>query len=487
MIGDLVVAIAIVGNGIIGYACAVRLLSSHGNNLELTIFGQRQRDGSASTAAAAMLNSFAEVDAWTLNSPASFEHLRLSQLARHMWPEFLELCGMNVSSTLKYGTVVVKNARTDALEDENFAAIRDALSLWNEPHSMLRESEIVGLKPNSLSRPTGALFIEGEGFMDPQLVLKHLDVRFDNDPRVHRNFQPARRVYPATRMFPESGASVELESGQVHSFDYVIVSAGSRAQELLPNLWHDGLPTILHGSGVTLRLNHSAPREQCVIRTPNRGLACGIYTAPYGEEIIVGATSAVGVTFRKASLENIRTISESVIDEINRDLVHAPVNAIQSGSRPVSSDGEPIVDAIAPTIAVVSGTKRDGWHLAPLISKAVSDWTLGAPNLGLELFNADNRPYRQLNRVDAVNRGARELVNAMHQHGYREPRGGYREAVEENYRRYIDSLHDRLGLMETGIPIDLLGVASKAPEFVSKLLSDSHKSFVAKASLPIDS
>ena len=61
----------IIGNGIIALTTAFKLLDKLAVKDELHIVGPLSRNGSATFAAPAMLNSFAEIDAHSLRSPAN--------------------------------------------------------------------------------------------------------------------------------------------------------------------------------------------------------------------------------------------------------------------------------------------------------------------------------------------------------------------------------------------------------------------------------
>ena len=64
----------IVGNGIIALTTAFRLSKKLGTGDTITIVGPAARTGSATMAAAAMLNSFAEIDAYSLRSDTDLYH-----------------------------------------------------------------------------------------------------------------------------------------------------------------------------------------------------------------------------------------------------------------------------------------------------------------------------------------------------------------------------------------------------------------------------
>src|SRR5262245_13616334 len=80
--------VVLLGNGIIAMTTAFRLLKRMGSDDRITIVGPRNRSGSATLAAGAMLNSFAEIEAGALESEIDLYRFELSHLAGRMWPKF---------------------------------------------------------------------------------------------------------------------------------------------------------------------------------------------------------------------------------------------------------------------------------------------------------------------------------------------------------------------------------------------------------------
>ena len=78
----------ILGNGIVALSIAFRLAKRLGSGDRITIVGRSHRHGSATLAAAAMLNSFAEIEADSLESELDLYRFELSHLATRMWPDF---------------------------------------------------------------------------------------------------------------------------------------------------------------------------------------------------------------------------------------------------------------------------------------------------------------------------------------------------------------------------------------------------------------
>src|SRR2546425_10461012 len=79
----------IAGNGIVALSAAFRLAARSSVSDRITIVGKTARPGSATLAAAAMLNSFAEIEVDTLESELGRYRFELSHLATQMWPRFI--------------------------------------------------------------------------------------------------------------------------------------------------------------------------------------------------------------------------------------------------------------------------------------------------------------------------------------------------------------------------------------------------------------
>jgi glycine/D-amino acid oxidase-like deaminating enzyme len=461
--------VGIVGNGILGLSTAWEVLKVLGSQDRLWIYGKGTRWQSGSAAAAAMLNSFAEVDIFAMQSTSFEERLQLSQISASLWPTFLSgFC--DFSQHLKYGTFVIANARTDSLEAENFNAIVETLSRWKEPMTAVDASVIEGLRPSARSQVTAAIHLPREGFMDPIPVLEELESGLSADSRVE--FRDTN--VDSISVEKDGRVALSCRSFGIAGLDKVLIAAGVMTQHLVADLWDSWtLPHIFSGSGSTIRLRHDRLRQREVVRTVNRGLACGVYTAPYGDEVIVGATNRVTAQPTQASVEDVTSILLNTTEQINRDLVNAEVLSINRGARPVSADGFPVVGEICPNVYVATGTKRDGWHLAPLIAKHLASEMLESESeYDLSLFGLVGRPYRSITREQSVRQSAREYINAMYQHGYEEPRGNYPEHLLRNYELAVEALHDRLGLHESGIPSDFIGYAMRDEAHAKRLWRD---------------
>src|ERR1700738_1257710 len=179
------VNVVVVGNGIVALQTARRIVRER-NGARVTIIGPAARAGSASLAAAAMFNSFCEVDCGTLDNP--FERLKFdfNRAAAPTWPDLLDELraesGLPVNAG--FGTFLLNNAVSDQLEDENYDAVRDALVACAEPFEDVDPRSIPGYNPAPHARAIRALFIPREGWVNPVHLIGALDVLLAKEPRV---------------------------------------------------------------------------------------------------------------------------------------------------------------------------------------------------------------------------------------------------------------------------------------------------------------
>src|SRR5882724_423876 len=80
--------LVVIGNGIVALTTAFRIAGSAGPNDRIRIVGPRTRDGSATLAAAAMLNSFAEIEVGSLDTDVDRLQFELGRRATQLWPAF---------------------------------------------------------------------------------------------------------------------------------------------------------------------------------------------------------------------------------------------------------------------------------------------------------------------------------------------------------------------------------------------------------------
>ena len=449
----------ILGNGILAVTIAFRLTKRLVAKDRITIVGKRARPGSATLAAAAMLNSFAEIETGSLKSELDRYRFDLSRQATRMWPRFDE----EIGGGLNWGTYVVNNSAADDLDDENFDAIVAALGEFGEPFEHVSPRDIPNYMPEQRHRATRALYIPREGWMNPRLVMEKLDAILAKDPQVSFVDDGARSL---VRQGDRIGA-VKTESGQAIAGDNFVLATGATVSDVL-NQSSLGIEVqrVFYGVGVSVEIKSpDFPHKKC-IRTPNRGLACGIYSVPYlsgsgapEDHVLVGASNFISPTpCNYGRLTSIETLMRGAIEQINANFYRADLVRINVGWRPTTLDTYPLLGRTSiGNLIIASGTKRDGFHLAPLISEKIVAMLYNEPvEEGFPRFSPERKPIRSLSRQEAIEKAVRHQMSASYQHGFTPSRSRMPAQIAQMHRDDLERLHDKVGAHDWGIPPEML-------------------------------
>lgn len=469
--------IAFLGNGIIALTSAFRLLAQLGENDKITIVGDGQRYGSATLAAAAMLNSFAEIETGTFKSEIDLYKFELSRLAARAWPDFeraiLESAAANDGSYLSgrqtfsdqdtLGTYIINNTAADDLDDENFDAILSALREYDEPYEMVSPRDIPNYAPLQKFRATRALYLPREGWYNPRLVMSALDAALRSSPQVE--------IIDASidRLACSHGEIeyVALANGTKLTADQFILAAGATATDILKRSDIDlDMQRVFYGVGISIEIKSpDFPHEKC-IRTPNRGLACGVYSVPYprgydlkNDHILIGATNFLSATpYDYGRLTSVETLMRGAIEQINTNFYRADFVRVNVGWRPTSQDTYPLIGRTSiANLIVATGTKRDGFHLSPIFSEKIVALICNASvDERFLQFAPERKVIRNLSREEAIDQAVRHQMNAAYQHGFSPATTRMPEDIEQMFRDKLERLHDEVGAQDWGIPPEMI-------------------------------
>jgi glycine/D-amino acid oxidase-like deaminating enzyme len=426
-----------------------------------------------------MLNSFAEIEKDSLKSEIDQYRFELSHLATKMWPKFerelIEVSGSFLPSgcqkcqgfagggCVDTGTYVINNTSADDLDDENFDAIVKALQDFNEPYRNVNPGDIPNYMPEQRHRATRAIYIENEGWFNPRLMVEKLEAALLRLPQVSFLDANVDRLEGS----PSGVFAVVLESGERVMADTFIVANGSMVSELMEKskLGLD-IQRIFHGVGVSIEIRSSEhPHSKC-IRTPNRGLACGIYTVPYftrpdvtSDHILIGASNHVSpepISYGRIS--SVESILRSAIEQINLNFYRAELRRVNVGWRPTSQDTYPLIGKTSiDNLIIATGTKRDGFHMAPLISEQVASMVYREKlDYRMNWFAPERAVIRSLTREQAIEKGVRHLMSAAYQHGFSPSKSRMPDQITKMFRDDLERLHDQVGALDWGIPPEML-------------------------------
>jgi glycine oxidase len=469
----------VIGNGIIGLAIAFRLARRAGSKDRITLIGKKMRPGSATLAAGAMLNSFAEIEKDSLESELDMYRFELSHLATKMWPKFerelIDATGSCLPSGCKKcqgfagggcvdtGTYVVNNTAADDLDDENFDAILKALQDFNEPYRLVNPGDIPNYMPEQRHRATRALYIENEGWFNPRLMVEKLDAALARFPQVSVLEGNVDRLDGG----PGGVTAAVLESGDRVLADNFVVATGSTVSSLIEkSKLGIEMQRIFHGIGVSIEIRSSDyPHSKC-IRTPNRGLACGIYTVPYftdpaepADHILIGASNFVSPEpVSHGRISSVESILNAAIEQVNFNFYRAELIRVNVGCRPTSQDTYPLIGKTSiDNLIIATGTKRDGFHMSPLISEQVASMVYGEKiDDRLAWFSPERSLIRSMTREEAIVKAVRHQMSAAYQHGFSPSKSRMPAQLKEMYRADLERLHDQVGAKDWGIPPEML-------------------------------
>lgn len=468
----------IVGNGIVALGAAFKLSRKLRPADTIVIVGPAERVGSATLAAAAMLNSFAEIDEYSLRSETDLYHFELSHRATRMWPLFeRELidaagdhlpgacakCDVHSGGCFSKGTYIINNSAADDVDDRNFDAIVRALRNFNEQFDFVDPSGIPGYFPAQKTRATRAIYIHNEGWLNPRIVVEKIDAILAHSPQVTVKNAKASRLLKSG----PSLAAVELEDGEKIAGDVFLLANGAATGEILKRSKLGlNVQPVFYGVGVSLEIKSPGfPLVKC-IRTPNRGGACGIYAVPYflgpdqpNDHVLVGASNFLSPEpVPNGRVVSVAHLLESAMNEINGHFYDAQLMRVNVGWRPTAQDTYPLLGKTSiGNLVIATGTKRDGFHLSPVIGEMIAAIMMGEPaEERLSCFAPERGVIRDLSRADGIEIGAASLMSQHFQHGYQPSGIRMDKQLKDFFRKDLEALHDQVGAVDWGIPPELI-------------------------------
>lgn len=125
---------------------------------------------------------------------------------------------------------------------------------------------------------------------------------------------------------------------------------------------------VFYGVGATVVLETGENTLSNCIRTPNRGLACGVYSAPHDQSsTIIGASNLISPEpVALARTTSVYTLLKAAMEQINMDFFRAGLASVNLGWRPTSSDTLPMIGIETDRKFTCSNRYKAGW--TPLLA-----------------------------------------------------------------------------------------------------------------------
>jgi hypothetical protein len=461
----------ILGNGIIALTIAYRLAKESGGDDQVIVIGKSSRIGSATFAAPAMLNSFAELEGDSLSTDIDLFRFNLSIQATKIWKSFEseiyafadEPSNFAINNEDSKGTYVINNAASDYLDDENFNAIINGLEKYNEPYTFVNPEDIPNYHPEQKYRALKALYINNESWINPKRFLSKLILALKKFPQISFLEKNVEKLVNENNKL----SKVVLEDKEEIYGDNFIIALGASTTNIIDksNLKLN-IPKIFYGVGVSIELKNKEFTHTNCIRTPNRGLACGLYTAPYIASddyplghTIVGASNFISpIPLFHARAGSVEHLIRGAIQQINHNFFKSEFISTNIGWRPTSQDLYPILGRTSiGNLILATGTKREGFHLSPIISEYIVDVLFNRKcDDKFEYFKPERQLIKTITREQAINKFIKHQLSAAYQHDFNPPTNKMIDNLISFYKQDLEKLHDSIGAFDWGIPTEMI-------------------------------
>ena len=376
----------ILGNGAIGMLTAIRLKREHPSK-RVCLIGSKTRKNSASAAAGAMCNVFAEIEATYSESHSKLMELSLwyGIAGREGWIELIASDSRLEKLKTASDTLLFLKKDCSEFEMKNFEKARVIAKEYGVAKDVSNEL-IKKFFQNARDLPSDAFKIEGEFALDTQVMFHAFD-RICGDLGVS--------------ILDSEVSEIDLNSSNILTererikFDRLIVALGSNSATLLPP---GTIQNLVQGVGTAIEIRKKGmsgyfSEQKVVIRTVNRGGAqCGFHFVPRNEGFYLGAGNYIMEAERESDhrLETIRYLFNTFEREVcGVDNAYSLEGRLVKGHRPRSLDGFPIIGHLPknPNVFIATGTNRAGLTWAPKIVNQILTWSNG------ELDNSPHQDY----------------------------------------------------------------------------------------------
>lgn len=456
--------IGILGNGSIGSVTALHLAE---NDHQVFLFGRKNREGSASKAAGAMITSLGEIE----NSQLDYEPLKkkfeLSDISvtRH-WPKLVKKIFKTESDKiLNRKTVIFTNNFSSPYELKDFNYLSSLKKRFTNRFFTKKKNS--NTSPYELRELINYLAIN-EFYIDAKDYLNRLDNYLDkfNVKKIFdfNNYKVKVRNKKIILTATESNKK------KIFELDYLIIALGAYSQKFFEQnsyIFND-VQKIFFGSGFGYTFYPRDYSEQInsdslVYRTLNRGNACGFHVVPQNNEsFYFGASSTV--TDKEEfhpRLSSINVLSSEVEKQFDHKF-SAYQTSINYGHRPVSTDTFPLLGPLKknPNIIIATGNKREGFTQSPFVGSLINKYISGDKYSfsNFAIFNPERNLISYFNKDIAIQLTAEAKISGESMHHNQPDFTNWEKRVRERKKKY-EILYRKISLGKNfGIHPELLSL-----------------------------
>lgn len=336
-------SVVIVGGGVIGLFCAVRLAKAGARVTVLEAEGEHADvfGPGASIAAAGMLAPMDEpVSAHTAVAFESYDLWRSSH-GGTPWSDGVRFDG---------GIVIAKD------EIDAYGFERAAAGLGRRAQTL----NASGFKKRTgmSAKVDGAVWFEDEGVADPDRVLSGLAMQARALGVIIDYHQDVANV---------TATAALTQDDRVYEADIIVVAPGAWATDKLKT----AAPALAH---ITAGKGHLVSVTLAHELKPNVHGA-GFYIAQRRQDVVIGATMEPGRYDRRVEKEKVSQLVAAAEAALPGEI--GEVGRAWCGIRPMSPDGWPIIGRSG-DVLIAAGHSRNGWLLAPVTAEIITAYVFGA-------------------------------------------------------------------------------------------------------------
>jgi glycine/D-amino acid oxidase-like deaminating enzyme len=408
-----------------------------------------------------MINVWAEIGRDHLAFPALSERVQLGVRAMELWDGVCAELSEFAPEKLKviWGTYIVSNPHSSALEHSTLDYIVKSMAQLKVPHTDVRPESVSWLNPRHRSAATRVVMVP-DGRIDSRKVLNAYEAAIGKKggKLIHDRVK---------RVQQDNGFTLTLEAGEKITAKQILFANGSFAQELVDQLKDvkKETPRLLWGGGsaVDLTFPEWVQRDggldkkvfdmDFVIRTTDRGGACGLHVIPHGNgQFYLGASSGVWYEPEWAPrVHGIHVLLHSIVDEINQGFFFATMALRGPGFRPTTADGLPLIgESHIKGVWFANGTKRDGFTTSPFISRELAQAMLGNRHSLPHRFKPSRGLISYKTRALAIEDAVAAEMGGEYQHGLNLPPYAV-EAYITAKRKRLNEIYDQRNIGNFGI------------------------------------
>ena len=148
----------------------------------------------------------------------------------------------------------------------------------------------------------------------------------------------------------------------------------------------------------------------------------------------------------------------SLINQINAYFYKSIIYNVKIGHRPTSLDTFPLIgETSIKSLIIGTGTKRDGFHLSPLISKILESTINGEKKYKVyDCFKPERNPINTFSREEGIIKAIDHMMSAMYQHNFEPGIITTKSKLYDHIKQDLEKLHDKVGAYNWGIPTEML-------------------------------